>query len=115
MPMIRVQLSTSVDEGTKTSLMQSLSKAVAGGLGKPESYMMVVLEPETAMLMAAQGDPAALVEIRSVGSISPDQARKLSATVSEIIASTGISADRIYSNFMGVQGAMWGHGDRTFG
>jgi phenylpyruvate tautomerase len=116
MPLIRVQLSVEIDEAKQSKLMSELSSTVAGALGKPESYMMVVLEQRTPMLLGASSDPTALVEIRSVGSISGDQARDLSGKVSEVIGgAAGIGADRIYSNFEGVPGAMWGHNGATFG
>jgi phenylpyruvate tautomerase len=116
MPLIRVQLSVPLDEGKRTSLMKSLSETVAGKLGKPESYMMVVLEPGTPILMSGDGDPAAFAEVRSVGSISGDQAKALSGAICEIVGNeTGIATDRIYSNFTGVQGSMWGWDRRTFG
>ena len=116
MPLIRLQLSVSVDGARQTSLMSELSSTVARALGKPEGYMMVVLEQQTPILLGASDDPAALVEIRSVGTISGQQARDLSGKVSEVIScATGIGADRIYSNFTGVPGAMWGHDGSTFG
>ncbi len=116
MPLIRVQLSVELDEAKQSKLMSELSSTVASALGKPEGYMMVVLEQQTPMLLGASSDPAALVEIRSVGSISGDQARDLSGKVSEVIGgAAGIGADRIYSNFEGVPGAMWGYNGATFG
>lgn len=116
MPLIRVQLSVSVDGDRQSKLMTALSSTVASALGKPESYMMVVLEQQTPILLGASDDPAALVEIRSVGTISGQQARDLSSRVSAVISgATGVGADRIYSNFAGVPGAMWGHDGSTFG
>ena len=116
MPMIRLQLSAPLDPAKQSELMKRLSSSVAGVLGKPESYMMVVLDPQRPILMSGQDRPAALAEVRSVGTISPEQARSLSGAISEIVGeATGIGADRIYSNFTGVPGAMWGHGGRTFG
>jgi phenylpyruvate tautomerase PptA (4-oxalocrotonate tautomerase family) len=113
MPLVRVQLSSAVDD--QDGIKAELSKAVAQALGKPESYMMVVLEPGTSMLMGGSADPAALVEVRSVGTISPDQTSALSGALSQIVAKTGIDANRVYCNFTGIPGNMWGMGDRTFG
>ena len=115
MPLVRVQMSVELDQNTRNSLMTELSRVVAQALGKPESYMMVLLEPGTPMLMGASADPAALVEVRSVGTISPDQARSLSGALSGALAGAGIDAKRVYSNFTGVPGAMWGMGPSTFG
>ena len=70
MPLVRVQTSTAVDEAARAATMKSLSWSVAEILQKPESYVMVILEPEVPMLFSALPDPAAFVEVRSVGTIS---------------------------------------------
>jgi len=116
MPLIRVQLATTLDKEQQASLMKSLSSTVAGALGKPEGYMMVVLELGLPMLMGGQGEPAAFFEVRSVGTISGQQAARLSESVGEVLSrATGVPAARIYSNYAGVPGAMWGHDGGTFG
>jgi len=115
MPLIRVQTSASVSAEKRREVMSALSKAVAKALGKPESYLMVVFESDLALLMAGGAEPAALAEVRSVGTISPDQALRLAAVVSEAIGRLGVDRDRIYTNCFGVPGAMWGQGDGTFG
>jgi len=115
MPLVRVQTSITVDEETCSGLMAELSRVVADALGKPESYMMVVVQGGTPMLMGGGDDPAALVEVRSVGSISPEQAHQLAGGLSATIAKIGVDARRIYTNFTGVPGAMWGMGQSTFG
>ena len=116
MPMIRVQLSRPLEGPARSDLMKKLSTCVAGGLGKPESYMMVVMDPEVPMMMSANEEPAALVEVRSVGTISGQQARDLNGKISALISeAAGISSERIYANFIGVPGAMWGYSGGTFG
>jgi phenylpyruvate tautomerase len=116
MPMIRVQLSSPLDKPKQASLLKSLSATVAGVLGKPESYMMVVLQPDVPILMGGRNEPAAFFEVRSVGTISGEQAAKLSAQVSDVLGeATGLPAERIYSNYTGVPGTMWGHDGGTFG
>ncbi len=115
MPLIRIQISKTVDEALRAELMTTLSKTVAGALGKPESYVMVIFESGVAMKMGGTDEPAAFADIRSVGSISADQARSLSTAVCEVVGKAGIDTRRIYANFAGVPGAMWGHGGNTFG
>jgi phenylpyruvate tautomerase PptA (4-oxalocrotonate tautomerase family) len=114
MPLVRVQLSTPAQD--EQALMKALSSAVAGALGKPEAYMMVVLEPPARLLMGGSEGPAALVEVRSVGSISGAQAAALSAKICELITKhAAVPGERTYLNFAGVPGAMWGHDGATFG
>ena len=116
MPMTRVQLSVELADDAKSGLLADISAQVASGLGKPESYMMVVVETGVAISMAASADPAALVEVRSVGTIDDGQAKSLSATLCGLINDrAGVQPGRIYVNFAGVPGAMWGYDGRTFG
>ena len=115
MPLLRAHLSKAIDDATRAELLAKLSQMAATALGKPESYMMVMLRDEVPMLMAGSADPAAWVEVRSVGTINPEQAKKLSVAITEAITGVGIQPKRIYSNFQGVPGAMWGYGGDTFG
>jgi len=116
MPMIRIQTSLAIDKEKQATLMNTLSSAVAEFLCKPESYMMLILEPETVMMMSGTTEAAALVEVRSVGSISEEEAKNLSGKISEILGKEiGVGAGRIYLNFQGVPGVMWGFDGRTFG
>ncbi len=116
MPLIRVQLSVALEAKTEQALLRSLSSAVASALGKPESYMMVVVEPRAAILMGGSPDPAAFCDVRSVGTISGAAAKSLSAAVAGILAEQAkIPGERVYLNLAGVPGAMWGHDGGTFG
>lgn len=116
MPMIRLQLSISLSREQQTEMMARLSKESAKQLGKPEQYMMVIVESETSILMSGRGEPAAFAEVRSVGTITGDQAKALTRTISDLLTEVvNIPADRVYLNFMGVSGPMWGFDGSTFG
>ncbi len=115
MPLIRIQTSIDVDDEKKAKLMADVSTAGAELLGKPESYMMVVVEDCVDMQLSGNSDPCALLDVRSVGKITEEQARNLSGKLSEITGnSIGVGAGRIYLNFTGVPGDMWGFDGKTF-
>lgn len=110
MPLLRVQTSAQVDEAARQGLMLALSKKVAEILGKPEAYVMVVLEPGTPMSMAGNVDAAAFFDVRSVGEIGVETAKQLSSELSGVIGNTlGIKTDRIFGNFSGWQGELWAY------
>lgn len=116
MPLLRLQTSIEIPAPRRDELLRQLSATTARQLSKPESYMMVLLEDRAPMLLGADAAPAAFVEVRSVGAISPQQARDLCAALSGVLgAALGLAPERIYYNFAGVPGAMWGHGEGTFG
>ena len=45
MPLIQVSTTETIPEATHKPLLQKLSRVIAEGIGKPESYVMVVLHP----------------------------------------------------------------------
>lgn len=117
MPLIKVQTSiAALPNDQTTALLQSLSANLAQQLGKPERYVMTVLETEVPMTFAGTSEPACYVEIKSVGQMKPAQTSQMSRLFCEQIASTlGIASDRIYIEFADAQGYLWGWNGSTFG
>lgn len=112
MPLINVRTSLpAVDDAT--ALLQELSAALAEQSGKPESYVMTLLQTAVPMTFAGSSDPCAYVEIKSIGSLKP---QAMTATFCQLIsARTGIPANRIYVAFEDVKANSWGWNGRTFG
>jgi len=115
MPLLKLETAVALsDEKTKT-LLGSLSKAVAGTIGKPEQYVMVSIS-RSDMLMSGKAGEAAFVDIRSIGGLSGETNRKLSQQVCKLLTdSLGIALDRIYLNFTDVEADAWGWNGSTFG
>jgi phenylpyruvate tautomerase len=111
-PLISVRTSLpAVENGT--ALLQDLSAALARQTGKPEAYVMTLLEAGVPMTFAGSSEPCAYVEIKSIGALKPPA---MTAAFCELIsARTGIPADRIYVAFDDVKAASWGWNGRTFG
>jgi len=115
MPLVRIQTNISLDDSVKDNLMRSISFNVSEILQKPESYMMIIIEPDVSMTMSILSDPTAFIEVRSVGALTPEDAANLSGKLSEIMGvEAGVGAGRIYVNCFGVPGDMWGFDGRTF-
>lgn len=112
MPLINVRTSLpAVDDAT--GLLQELSASLAELSGKPEAYVMTLLETGVPMTFAGSGEPCAYVEIRSIGALKPPA---MTAAFCQLIsARTGIPADRIYIGFDDVPASRWGWNGRTFG
>ena len=109
-----INLRTSLPEiANHTELLQELSSTLAQQTGKPEMYVMTLLETGVSMTFGGGTDPSAFVEIKSIGSLRPPA---MSAAFCELIsARTGIPADRIYIQFEDVAAGSWGWDGRTFG
>ena len=112
MPLINLRTSlASVDNHEQ--LLLEMSSLLAEQTGKPEAYVMTLLETGVPMTFAGSAEPAAFVEIMSIGALRPPA---MSAAFSELItARTGIPANRIYLCFDDVQANAFGWNGTTFG
>jgi phenylpyruvate tautomerase len=115
MPLLKLETTVALADDKKKTLLASLSKIVAGTIGKPEQYVMVALSP-AAMLMSGKPSAAAFVDLRSIGGLSDDVNRQLAQKICKLLReSLGMPPDRIYLNFTDVPGANWGWNGDTFG
>lgn len=115
MPLLKLETTVTLSEEKTKALLGSLSKTVAGIIGKPEQYMMVSINPSAIWISGKAGD-AALVDIRSIGGLSGEVNRKLSQEVCQLLKdSLGIPPERIYLNFSDVEAGHWGWNSSTFG
>ena len=112
MPLINLRTNVS-DDQVSDALLKKLSAALASATGKPESYVMTLLDFGVPMTFAGTNDPCAYVEIKSIGALTPPE---MSDRFCELIkASLGIPKDRIYIGFDDVSASHWGWNGRTFG
>ena len=117
MPLIKVQTSASAPQKAEIeSMLLNLSAKLAKHLEKPESYVMTAFEAEIPMTFAGNTDPVCYIEIKSVGTMKPDQTAAMSQDFCQQINQTlGVPKNRIYIEFADAKGAMWGWNGTTFG
>ena len=72
MPLINLRTNVS-DVQAPDALLKKLSDALASATGKPESYVMTLLESGVPMTFAGSEEPCAYVEIKSIGALTPPQ------------------------------------------
>jgi phenylpyruvate tautomerase PptA (4-oxalocrotonate tautomerase family) len=115
MPLLKLETTVALADDKKKTLLASLSKIVAGTIGKPEQYVMVIVSP-AAILMSGKPSDAAFVDIRSIGGLSSDVNQQLAQKISGLLKeSIGVTPDRIYLNFTDVPAGSWGWNGDTFG
>ena len=115
MPLLKLETTVALAADKKQALLASLSKIVAGTIGKPEQYVMVVISP-AAILMSGKPGDAAFVDIRSIGGLSGEVNRQLAQKIGDLLnESLGVPPDRIYLNFTDVAATNWGWDGDTFG
>ncbi|MEA5582015.1 phenylpyruvate tautomerase MIF-related protein [Nodularia harveyana UHCC-0300] len=117
MPLIKVQTSVSAPaKADVETLLKSLSSKLAKHLGKPESYVMTSLEADVSMTFAGTTDPVCYIEIKSIGTMTPNETTAMSQNFCQQINQfLGVPENRIYIEFADAKGAMWGWNGATFG
>ncbi|MDJ0515701.1 MAG: phenylpyruvate tautomerase MIF-related protein [Trichodesmium sp. MO_231.B1] len=118
MPLIKVQTSASEPQKDKIdSLLKSLSSSIAKHFSKPESYVMTIFESDIPMTFGGNSDePACYMEIKSIGTMNPNQTKAMSQDFCQEINQTlGVPKNQIYIEFSDAKGSMWGWNSSTFG
>mmetsp|Transcript_14584 Transcript_14584/g.30191 ORF Transcript_14584/g.30191 Transcript_14584/m.30191 type:complete len:97 (-) Transcript_14584:56-346(-) len=94
--------------------MLAASKALAAGLGKPESYVAICVEDGKDMIWGGDDTPCALGCLYSLGGINNENNKKVSAELAKLLGEFGIPADKIYINFFDVPRENCGYNGSTF-
>ncbi len=117
MPLIKVQTSIADPDSAQVSnLLKHLSAALAKHTRKPETYVMTAFESDVPMTFGGTTDPTCYIEIKSVGSMTPDQTQSMSQDFcQQIERSLHVPVNRIYIEFADAKGYMWGWNGATFG
>jgi phenylpyruvate tautomerase len=111
MPMINVKCSYDIPE----SVLKRLSSIAAETIGKPEQYVMTA-GSHAYVMMSGSTEPAAFVEVKSIGGLSPEVNRALSKKICELLETElQIPAERIYITFQSFTADSWGWNSSTFG
>ena len=94
-------------------LQKEVSKMVAELTGKPENYVMTMVQSNIEMTFSGSDEPCCFIQLKSIGSLLPSS---MSKSLCELIASkTNIKANRIYIEFTDVKPSNWGFNSSTFG
>ena len=109
-----IQINTSSKSVIEDNLLQKeISKIVADLTGKPESYVMTMIQSNSKMTFAGSDEPCCFIKLKSIGSLNPSL---MSKSLCELIASkTNIKTNRIYIEFIDVKASNWGFNSSTFG
>lgn len=117
MPLI--QLYTSCDLSTqekRETLAEKLSRLTAVCISKSEQYVMACVHDKVAMTMSGESAASALVSVKSIGGLSREVNKKLSAETCQILRKELDIADEcIYITFEELPATHWGWKADTFG
>jgi phenylpyruvate tautomerase PptA (4-oxalocrotonate tautomerase family) len=114
MPYLIIQTNLPLGKKAERAILKNASTLVAEQLEKPESFVMIALQPDTPMLFAGSDDPVAFLELKSIG-LSARKTKDLCESLCQLIEGhLGIPRDRVYVKFIDVKGSMWGWKGDTF-
>ncbi|KAH9305257.1 hypothetical protein KI387_009661, partial [Taxus chinensis] len=104
MPTLNLTTNVPVDGVVSSDILKDCSKAVGRIIGKPESYVMVLLKGGVAMSFGGSEEAAAYGELVSIGGLDPLVNGKLSAAIADILLSKlSIDNSRFYIKFYDVE------------
>ncbi|KAF5732515.1 macrophage migration inhibitory factor isoform X2 [Tripterygium wilfordii] len=115
MPTLNLYTNVPVDAVIASDILKDATKAVAKIIGKPESYVMVLLNGGVPIAFGGTEAPAAYGELISIGGLGPSVNGKLSSTIADILQTKlSIDSSRFYIKFYDVQRPFFGFNGSTF-
>jgi len=115
-PLLQLKTSVALSKDQKSALLTSLSNALSQDTGKPERYVMVVIDDGASVMMAGSEVSGAFVDVKGIGGLGGSVNKKLTQSICGILQKTcGISPETVYLNFTDVKAENWGFNNSTFG
>ncbi|KAM0943270.1 putative intramolecular oxidoreductase [Dioscorea sansibarensis] len=115
MPTLNLSTNVPVDAVVASDILKDATKIVAKIIGKPESYVMILLNGGVPMAFAGTEEPAAYGELISIGGLDAGVNGKLSSALADILETKlSIDSSRFYIKFYDVQRSFFGFNGSTF-
>ncbi len=114
MPLFKIETNVIINDDKIDECIKKISAFVSKILNKPEKYIMVLINSNVSIMFAKTLDPAAYIELKSIGLID-ETCPLLSKEICSFLESEySIPADRVYIDFHNINGAMFGWNKTTF-
>ena len=114
MPYFCIETNQSIDQAPNQKLLNKTSSFVAELMGKPESYVMVSIKPETPLNFAGSNEPAAFVRLKSIG-LPKDRCNELSEKICGFVEQElDAPPNRVFIDFKDLKREMFGWNRKTF-
>ncbi len=114
MPYFRLETNIGLDQDKVDDILSQASRKLAQELGKPERYVMVQVIPNAALMFDANREPAAYVQLKSIG-LPETQTQPLAQSICGFLQQElSIAPDRVYIEFIDIPRKFWGWNNSTF-
>lgn len=115
MPYLKIETNVPVSTSGRTAIMQQATGLLSEQLGKSESYIMIAVEEAGAMMFGGSEEPAAYLELKSIG-LPAEKTKPLAAALCALVeALLEVPPERTYIEFADAPRNMWGWNGDTFG
>ena len=115
MPFIALKTSIEIPAEKREGILKNLSKIISDSTGKPEQYVMAIIE-NSDFIMGGESAIAAFADVRGIGGINRDINAKITEKLCELLEKDlAISPNKVYVNFTDIPAANWGWNGSTFG
>ncbi|XP_020697169.1 macrophage migration inhibitory factor homolog [Dendrobium catenatum] len=115
MPTLNLTTNVPVDAVVASDVLKDATKIVAKTIGKPESYVMILLNGGQPISFAGSEEPAAYGELISIGGLGPSVNGKLSSALAELLQNKlSVDGSRFYIKFYDVERSNFGFNGSTF-
>ncbi len=115
MPLLHLATNLQMSREEEEKTAATLSAAAARLLGKPESYVMTLVQGGQAMTFGGTAEPCAYLQLKSLG-LPETQTGELSAALCDLVLEElGIEPGRTYIEFSSPPRHLWGWNRSTFG
>lgn len=116
MPLIKLETSVKCSEKQKNNLVIGLSKICAECTGKPESYVLSIIEDGALISFGGKVKKGAFLEVKSIGGLNSSVNNSLTEKICDYLKKElDIAPSDVYINFSDVSGINWGWNGSTFG
>lgn len=114
MPTVMIKTNATIEQSTRPEILRATSRTVSQMLGKPEGYVMVILEQVPDMLFGGDPAPLAYLELKSLG-LPEDRGATYSATLCDLIEEQlGVAPNRVYIELSAPPRHLFGFDGGTF-
>jgi phenylpyruvate tautomerase len=114
MPYFKIETNVSLDASAAKDFAGEMSSFACRLLGKPEKYMMVSFAHSVEVMFGGTAEPAAYVELKSIGLLEANCKRYSKAICEFLESNLKIPPDRIYIDFKDIDASMFGWNKGTF-
>jgi phenylpyruvate tautomerase PptA (4-oxalocrotonate tautomerase family) len=111
MPYLNITTNQTIED--KETLLKTVSKTVSQATGKPENYVMIVINSDASMSMGGSTAATAFLDYRALG-LPNDRTAFSDALCSLVNEQLNIDGDRIYISMTDSERSNWGWNYSTF-